>query len=51
MLDHWLREGREELPKPHHEIRAETDRYLPTWNEHGRALCNAFLDEATRLSA
>ena len=29
----------------------ETDRYLPTWNEQGRALCEAFLDEAARLSA
>jgi GMP synthase (glutamine-hydrolysing) len=51
MLDHWLREGREELPKPVEEIRAETDRYLPTWNEQGRALCDAFLDEAARLSS
>jgi len=51
MLDHWLRAGREELPKPLEEIRAETDRYLPTWNEQGRALCEAFLDEAARLSA
>jgi GMP synthase-like glutamine amidotransferase len=50
MLDHWLREGREELPKPVEELRAETDRYLPTWNEQGRALCEAFLDEAARLS-
>jgi len=51
MLDHWLREGREELPKPVEELRAETDRYLPTWNEQGQALCNAFLDEASRLSS
>jgi GMP synthase (glutamine-hydrolysing) len=51
MLDHWLREGREELPKPIEEIRAEVDRHLPTWNEQGRALCDAFLDEAARLSA
>jgi len=51
MLDHWLREGREELPKPVEELRAETDRYLPTWNEQGTALCGAFLDEAARLSA
>jgi GMP synthase (glutamine-hydrolysing) len=51
MLDHWLREGREELPKPVEEIRAEVDRFLPTWNEQGRALCQAFLDEAKRLSA
>jgi GMP synthase-like glutamine amidotransferase len=51
MLDHWLRAGREELPKPVEEIRAETDRYLPTWNEQGRTLCDAFLDEAARLSS
>ena len=50
MLDHWLREGRDELPKPLEELRAETDRYLSTWNEQGRALCEAFLDEAERLS-
>ncbi|HET8812354.1 MAG TPA: type 1 glutamine amidotransferase [Gaiella sp.] len=51
MLDHWLREGREELPKPVEELRAETDRYLPTWNEQGKALCEAFLAEALRLSS
>jgi GMP synthase-like glutamine amidotransferase len=51
MLDHWLRDGREELPKPVEEIRAEVDRFLPTWNEQGRALCDAFLDEAARLRA
>jgi GMP synthase-like glutamine amidotransferase len=51
MLDHWLREGREELPKPVEELRAETDRYLPTWNELGKALCEAFLAEALRLSS
>ena len=51
MLDHWLREGREELPKPVEELRAETDRYLPEWNAQGRALCDAFLDEAARLSS
>ena len=51
MLDHWLREGREELPKPVEKLRSETDRYLPNWNEQGKALCDAFLDEASRLSA
>ena len=51
MLDHWLREGREELPKPVEELRAETDRYLPGWNAQGRMLCDAFLDEAARLSS
>ena len=51
MLDHWLREGREELPKPVEELRAETDRYLPGWNAQGRTLCDAFLDEVARLSS
>ena len=30
---------------------AETDRYLPTWNEQGRALCLAFLREAARVTS
>lgn len=47
MLDHWFRMGAAELPKPVDEIAAETDRRLPVWNEHGRALCNAFLDAAS----
>lgn len=49
MLDHWLDAGKAELPKPVEEIRAETDRLLPSWNEQGRALCDAFLAEAARL--
>ena len=44
MLDHWFDMGREELGKPIEEIAAETDLHLGTWNEHGRALCSAFLD-------
>lgn len=48
MLEHWFAEGREELGKPLEEVLAETDRHLPSWNEHGRALCSAFLDEAAR---
>ena len=51
MLDHWLRVGEDELPKPADELRAETDRYLPDWNAQGRTLCDAFLDEAARLSS
>jgi GMP synthase (glutamine-hydrolysing) len=51
MLDHWLREGEDELPKPIEELRAETDRYLSGWNAQGRMLCDAFLDEAARLSS
>ena len=48
MLDHWFREGAAELPKPVDEIAAETNLHLPAWNGHGRALCNAFLDAASR---
>jgi len=49
MLDHWLEAGADELLAPLEDVRAQTDRYLPTWNEQGRALCQAFLDEAVRL--
>jgi GMP synthase (glutamine-hydrolysing) len=49
MLDHWFDMGRDELPKPVEEMATETDRQLATWNEHGRALCDAFLDEAAAL--
>ncbi len=49
MLDSWFVEGASELPKPLAEIVAETDRYLPAWNEQGRALCLAFLEEAARV--
>jgi GMP synthase-like glutamine amidotransferase len=49
MLDRWFVEGASELPKPIDEIRAETDRLLGRWNEHGRTLSSAFLDEARRL--
>jgi GMP synthase (glutamine-hydrolysing) len=50
MLDRWFRGGAAELPKPVDEIAAETDRNLPAWNLHGRALCNAFLDAASRVA-
>lgn len=46
MLDFWFVEGRRELPKPLDEVLRETDSYLGPWNEHGRNLCNAFLDVA-----
>ncbi|HEX3291543.1 MAG TPA: type 1 glutamine amidotransferase [Gaiella sp.] len=51
MLDRWLVMGASELPKPIDDVRAETDRLLAGWNEHGRALANAFLDEARRLAS
>jgi GMP synthase (glutamine-hydrolysing) len=49
MLDNWFEWGRAELPRPPAEMHDETDARLPTWNAQGRALCTAFLDEATRL--
>ena len=49
MLAHWFVEGVSELPKPVVEVEADTAHNLETWNVHGRALCNAFLDEAGRL--
>ena len=45
MLDFWFVEGAAELPDPA-VVRAETDAFLGGWNEHGRRLCNAFLDFA-----
>jgi GMP synthase (glutamine-hydrolysing) len=46
MLAHWFVEGAAELPKPVVEVEADTAHNLETWNVQGRALCNAFLDEA-----
>ena len=51
MLAAWFRDGREELGVPVDEMWAKTDRHLATWNSHGSALCNAFLDEAKHLAA
>ena len=45
MLDHWFVEGAPEIPD-RATTRAKTDAFLGGWNEHGRALCNAFLDYA-----
>jgi len=50
MLDRWFAEGADELPKPREEMEAETAANLVTWNQQGRALCGAFLDEAARSS-
>jgi GMP synthase (glutamine-hydrolysing) len=38
----WLRDE-PELPRPLEEIAAELDEKLGEWQEHGRALCRAFL--------
>ncbi|MCY7303759.1 MAG: type 1 glutamine amidotransferase [Thermoleophilia bacterium] len=45
MLDYWFIEGGAEIPDLA-TTRTETDAFLGGWNEHGRALCNAFLDYA-----
>ncbi len=45
MLDHWFVEGAAEIPDLA-TTRTDTDAFLGAWNEHGRALCNAFLDYA-----
>ena len=50
MLDSWFTDGAAELPKPVEEVRAETRRNLGAWNEQGRLLCAAFLDEARRVT-
>jgi GMP synthase (glutamine-hydrolysing) len=41
----WFREETE-LPRPIDELASELDEKLPAWQEHGRALCRAFLAAA-----
>jgi GMP synthase (glutamine-hydrolysing) len=41
----WFREE-SELPRSIDELAAELDEKLPAWQEHGRALCRAFLAAA-----
>ena len=48
MVETWFVSGERELPKPIADLRAETDRLIGPWNRHGRALCEAFLEVATR---
>ncbi len=45
MLDHWFTEGEAELSDAA-AVRKQTNERLPTWNDHGRRLCGAFLDAA-----
>jgi GMP synthase-like glutamine amidotransferase len=42
----WIAEDGHELPMPAAELLAETDRRIGSWNECGRLLCAAFLDDA-----
>ena len=46
----WFR-AEAELPRPLDELAAELDEKLPAWQEHGRALCRAFLAEASQRSS
>jgi GMP synthase (glutamine-hydrolysing) len=39
------------LPKPFDELAAELDEKLPAWQEHGRAICRAFLSYARTARA
>ena len=43
----WWSDGRD-LPRPLPELADELDAKLPAWNELGRRVCLAFLDEARR---
>jgi GMP synthase (glutamine-hydrolysing) len=42
----WFRDD-PDLPRPVEEIAAELDEKLPAWQQHGRALCRAFLGVAS----
>jgi len=43
----WFRDD-STVTRPLDEIAAELDEKLPAWQEHGRALCRAFLAAARR---
>jgi len=42
----WIADDGHELPMPAAELLADTDRRIGRWNECGRLLCAAFLDDA-----
>jgi GMP synthase-like glutamine amidotransferase len=42
----WIAQDGHELPMPPADLLAETDRRIGSWNECGRLLCAAFLDDA-----
>jgi GMP synthase (glutamine-hydrolysing) len=44
----WFGAESRELPRPLEEIERELTEKLPAWQEHGRALCRAFLRSADR---
>jgi GMP synthase (glutamine-hydrolysing) len=45
----WFAEDEAELSRSLDELAAELDEKLAAWQEHGRALCRAFLAQAARL--
>lgn len=47
----WFSAESRELPRPLGELEQELTDKLPTWQEHGRTLCRAFLGEAGRREA
>jgi GMP synthase-like glutamine amidotransferase len=51
MIHDWAAEAPGELPTPAAGFLAEADRRIERWNELGRALCAAFLEEAARGDA
>lgn len=51
MIHDWVAEGPDALPVPAMDFLAEADRRIESWNELGRALCAAFLQEAARGDA
>jgi GMP synthase-like glutamine amidotransferase len=46
MVESWAAEDVDELPMPAADFLAETSSRIAAWNESGRRLCGAFLDEA-----
>jgi GMP synthase (glutamine-hydrolysing) len=46
IVESWVAQDGHELPMPAAELLAETDQRIGAWNECGRLLCAAFLDEA-----
>ena len=46
MVEAWVAEDGGELPMSPQELFATTDERISAWNEHGRALCRAFLNTA-----
>ena len=47
MLESWVKEEVSELPVPPEDFLAEGEARIDAWNEQGRRLCAAFLEQAT----